>query len=317
MDQSESIMISVGPIEPLNMKFCFIFPLSHDTYLNPIKRQIHKNQKNNMIQQTAIVSGASTFALTLCTALAIFLYRIHIRPETMDLNFYRQAQQLKIDHLNKDWAETDRKYNTAISLIDKTSSNEKFPESFGGSTDLENNPIKDVFRKLSQKEVKMNLITHKDEKIEIEAIEFPSKIVTAEFQREIVDIPDKDDEISSSTEQQKVVLNQIGLKLETPTLAAAVYKIQNLFGNVGLVGHYFFVVKKEGSMDSAFIPKTKTFENERNLKGTLKKNESLKNYNIIFLFDSDSKYEEVKNRLVHAINREKKEIQEINKNNKK
>lgn len=211
-----------------------------------------------VLKQTVLISSTSTVLLVLVTGVIVYFYSNYARPEALHPKM-----------LKDDFKKRERSVMAVVKSI-KT----KFPDNLkinavvedfkdvlkdlGPQTALKDNEIKSLFKNILSSDIKNHKVSEYREIRSITPIIFPPILIT--------EIPET--EIPKSFKRsEEVFIGQVGLSLFADNFFAAVYRIQNLFGKAGLVGH-FFVMKSNHRLDpfSKYITGKVDFSTKDNFK---------------------------------------------------
>lgn len=201
---------------------------------------IEKTEKKKKV----VISTASTVVFVLVTCLTVYLYGSYARPETVHPEI-----------LEKDLEKRSNGITLAINSIKS-----KFPSNLnteGGNKskpadDLEpegskvptENEVKKLFNKVLAEKASTPAASAASTKIQpIAPIEMP----------EIVIKPPSEPIIQNCfRKSRQIYQGQVGLSLAADEFFSAVYRIQNLFGISGLVGHFYVIKSKLGWKEEPF-----------------------------------------------------------------
>ena len=276
------------------------------------------------IKTNHIVIAMSTLMLAMLSSTLIFWYVNTVRPELIDSKEIKMKNEAKIEEIN-DSVEKFASNSADIGRFvveSEVKSIEKLPKTLGEANigKVPENPIKTFFKLVQTKADDLLLVKGEANKIfsdslveprkPIEPIKFPSELGKSKTLLKELNTEHSNKLMESST---KVVKSQVGLSLRTEKIFSAVYRIQNLFGTPGKVGHLFVSVGRDGidhryNLDDCKI----NFGSEKELinsfggKLTTSKSE-LSDY-VVHIFKNNDKIENVEDALIPI----SKDIQYIN-----
>lgn len=183
-----------------------------------------------VLKQTVIISSTSTVVLILLTSVVVYFYTSYARPETVHPKKLKEEFKKREESVLDVVKSIKIRFPDNLKVIESIArpATENVPVDLGPQTPLKDNEIKLLFKNIASID---NKKVPKPREIEqINPIKFPPLKMP---EPPVVEVP------KSFRPSEEVFVGQVGLSLYTETFFAAVYRIQNLFGKAGLVGHYF------------------------------------------------------------------------------
>lgn len=191
-------------------------------------------------KQSIIIASSSVFVLLLTSILGIYLYRSQVLPEVAFPDHYAKSVTAKLNHLNLEISNVRKKYKKLLyvpapNLDSYTSGVETVmgtaaAVAFG--SEVLDKPKPEESSPVNSTEGKVE---------EIENFSLPSESGAPQDVQHELKATEADSDDLPTTSPNSVTYGLLGLKLETPVINAAIYKIKNIFGEPGRIGHYFIV----------------------------------------------------------------------------
>lgn len=234
---------------------------------------------------SVLVSSFSITALTLTFSVSVYLYSCYARPDVIDPDLYKNYINTRLNNIDsvisklKNWYDErpyfvapDIKDNKLIELEEKTTReiNPVKPDNKNNNIiESDANTIK--VEKLPENiNALTNIFLGNEEEHRLERIEFHTRSIV--LQHEL-----KMDEVLDQNPSNEMIKTQVGLSLGTPEIEASVQKIQNLFGEPGLVG-YMYVIRKRSSFNHKGLFQALDFSSKNDLENSLMKYPNTKNF---------------------------------------
>lgn len=189
---------------------------------------------NSMIlKQTVIISSASTIILILFTSVAVYFYSSYARPETVHPTKLKDDLKKRDNSISDVMSSIKKRFPDNLWIRESANdSGEKVITDLGPQDALKDNKIKEFFKKVANSSDNRGKAPESGDIEKIIPIKFPPLQIPEAPEKEVP---------KSFRASNEVFIGQVGLSLYTDNYFAAVYRIQNLFGKSGLVGHYFVI----------------------------------------------------------------------------